>query len=198
MEGESLHCNTYSTCKTKAVKIQGHSQSFIRYWCLLGTKVSNHELSADGCHSSLKLCGVLNHQPRHKSPTGRASAGLGLLYARTSFLSLNSVAQDSFVSLAPGSSICSAQVGLFRSAWQSSVPWEMRDQGTGDLSGTCVTFFFFSFWKRFFSHCVFSTFFLCTTTVSGKFVGLIIYFSKQSHRKKPTPCRNAKFSISTH
>lgn len=37
-KGEILHCNTYSTCKTKAVKSQGHSQPFIRYWCLLGKK----------------------------------------------------------------------------------------------------------------------------------------------------------------
>lgn len=47
-------------------------------------KVSNHKLSADGCHSSLKYCGVLNHQPRHKSPAGRSSAGEGLLYSHTS------------------------------------------------------------------------------------------------------------------
>lgn len=87
----NLHYNTYSTCKTKAVRIQGHSQPFIRYWCLLGekktkqnTKVSNHKLSADGCHSSLKCCGVPNHQPRHKTPAGHSSAGAGLLYAHTS------------------------------------------------------------------------------------------------------------------
>lgn len=53
-KGESLHCNTYSTCKTKAVKVKAilsHSSDTDVYW---DKKVSNHKLSADGCHSSLK------------------------------------------------------------------------------------------------------------------------------------------------
>lgn len=95
-------------------------------------------------------------------------------------------AYDSFVTLAPGSSMCSEQVRFSsESAWQSSVPWEKRDGGL--KQGLC---FFFSF---FFLLAVFFPF-LCTTV--GYCCEQDIFRQPHTDTQKPTPCRNANFEIS--
>lgn len=156
-------------------------------------------------------------EPRHKSPTGHISAGVGLaLCSHILLIPIMVKHKTVFVSLAPGSSICSAQVGLFRKAHGRAVclgKWG-GPKGRGTKAGLvlCCFFFFLSLFesgKLFFSCCVspfFSSFLfvhyswllvvsresLSTVSLLSLFFFFSSFFFQNSHTDKANSMQKCK------